>query len=192
VASVINFLKYKSQVEKSVLILVGLHQADFSLLDEDVLRDVLDNCEILLESARVAATSLAFVRCVAPPLSVSEPRSYPAWLKGFEPKRDDMIFDVTQASCYSNTEFAQAMEDVGGGFAIAGLFGETVCLSTGVDAYHRRHKFTYLSDASVCRNVGSIPDEMFHASVTQVIGRYGEVMSSSKWCELLLEARRTK
>jgi nicotinamidase-related amidase len=192
VASVINFLKYKSQIEKPVLILAGLHQADFSFLDEDVLRDVLDNCEMLLESARATATSVAFVRCVAPPSSVSEPRSYPAWLKGFEPKRDDMIFDVTQASCYSSTEFAQAMEDAGGGFTIAGLFGETVCLSTGVDAYHRRQKFTYLSDASLCRNVGSMPDEMFHASVTQVIARYGEVMSSSDWRALLSEARRTK
>jgi nicotinamidase-related amidase len=181
VGAVISILNHRKQVEQPVLILVGLHESDHSAIAPDRLQNALANCEAVLNLARSARIPVAFVRCIAP----SEPRAYPAWLKGFEPTRDDMIFDVTQASCYSNTEFAQAMEYSRGNFAIAGLFGETTCLSTAIDAHHRRHSFTYLSDASICRNNGAIPAAMFHDAVSQVMSIYGEVMEGSRWSRLL-------
>lgn len=186
--SVINLLNHKRQAEQPVLILVGLHEHahDRSPVERDMLEGALANCRTVLNLARSARLSVAFVRCVAP----SEPRTYPAWLRGFEPTRDDMIFDVTQASCYSNIEFAQAMEYSRGNFAIAGLFGETTCLSTAIDAHHRRHSFTYLSDASVCRNSGAIPAPLFHDAVSQVMSAYGEVMEGSRWSHVLSCNRR--
>lgn len=92
-----------------------------------------------------------------------------------------MVFDVTKASCYSNIEFAQAMEYSNGYFAIAGLLGETTCLATGIDAYHRFHRFTYLSDASACQNNGAVPAAIFHEAVSQVMLSYGDVMESAQW-----------
>ena len=142
---------------------------------------VLENCEILLASARVAHLPVAFVRRVVPVRSLAEPQAYPSWLKGFEPQRNDMVFDVIKASCYSNIEFAQAMEYSDGHFAIAGLLGETTCLATGIDAHHRHHRFTYLSDASACRNNGSVPASIFHEAVSQVMASYGDVMESAQW-----------
>ncbi len=190
--SVINILNYKKQVEKPVLILAGLHQSNLSSLEEDSLRKALLNCETILALARSAHIAVAFVRCVAPPPSISEPRSYPAWLRGFEPLRNDMIFDVTQPSCYSNAEFARAMEDFKGSFAIAGLFGETTCLSTAIDAYHRRHNFTYISDASVCRNNGAVPAAIFHDVVSQVMSVYGKVMEGAQWGQSLSLNRKVR
>ena len=184
-ASVINLLHYKNRVEQPVLILAGLHQSDQPGIESDTLDKVLGNCKVILTSARSAGMPIAFVRCIAPPSSVSEPRTYPPWLKGFEPTRNDMIFDVTQASCYSNSEFAQTMEYTNGNFAIAGLFGETTCLSTAIDAHHRRHSITYLSDASACRNSGNIPSAVFHDAVAQIIASYGKVMKVTDWRPLL-------
>ena len=100
-----------------------------------------------------------------------------------------MIFDVLQPSCYSNTEFARAMEYTNGNFAIAGLFAETTCLSTAIDAYHRRHDFTYLFDASACRNNETIPAAEFHDAVSQVMSAYGKIMEGAQW-SLSLPSRR--
>ena len=189
-ASVINLLDHKRQVEQSVLILVGLHDSDFSAFEQNSLQSVLSSCQQILAWARAARMSIAFVRGMPPTTSISEPRTYPTWLKGFEPKRNDMIFDVTRASCYSNIEFAQAMEYTGGNFAIAGLFGETICLATAIDAYHRRHDFTYLSDASACRNNGAIPAAAFHDAVSQIMSVYGRVMEGARWSRSLSSNRR--
>jgi hypothetical protein len=190
VASVISILDHKRQVEQSVLILVGLHESDFSVLGQMSLKSVLSGCEKILSQARASRMSVAFVRCMPPTALISEPRTYPAWLKGFEPKRNDMIFDITRASCYSNIEFAQAMEYSGGNFTIAGLFAETACLATAIDAHHRCHNFTYLSDASACRNNGAIPAATFHDAVSQVMSVYGKVMEGEKWSRSLSSNRR--
>ncbi|MEP6830857.1 MAG: isochorismatase family protein [Rhizomicrobium sp.] len=187
--SVIHFLNHKKQVEQPVLVLAGLHQSGRPGHEYHSLGSVLRNCEILLASARSARLPVAFVRRVAPVQSISEPQDYPAWLKGFEPTRNDMVFDVTKVSCYSNIEFAQAMEYSNGHFAIAGLLGETTCLATGIDAYHRHHRFTYLSDASACQNNGAIPASMFHEAVSQVMSIYGVVMESAQWGRSLMQHR---
>lgn len=179
--SVIHFLNHRRQGEQPVLVLAGLHLSPQSESVPHLLEAALSNCETLLASARAAHLPVAFVRRVAPTRTLSEPQAYPAWLKGFEPRRNDMVFDVTKPSCYSNIEFAQAMEYSDGHFAIAGLLGETTCLATGIDAHHRHHRFTYLSDASACQNNGSVPAPAFHAAVSQVMSMYGSVMQSAEW-----------
>lgn len=179
--SVIHFLNHKRQDEPPILVLAGLHQAPLSEFEPHLLDDVLRNCETLLASARAVHMPVAFVRCVVPVRALSEPQAYPAWLRGFEPRRNDMVFDVAKPSCYSNIDFAQAMEYSNGHFAIAGLPGETTCLATGIDAHHRHHRFTYLSDASACRNNGPVPASLFQASVSQVMSIYGSVMGSAEW-----------
>jgi hypothetical protein len=188
--SVIHFLNHKRQSEQPVLVLAGLHQSHQP--DPPSLDAVLENCEILLASARAAHLPVAFVRRVTLVKQFSEPQAYPAWLKGFEPKRNDMVFDVTKASCYSNIEFAQAMEYSDGHFAMAGLLGETICLATGIDAHHRHHRFTYLSDASACQNNGVVPAPAFHEAVSQVMSIYGTVMESAEWRRSLMLNRRVR
>jgi hypothetical protein len=103
--------------------------------------------------------------------------------------RSDMVFDLLQPSCYSNAEFSRAMDHSGGDFAIAGMFSETTCLSTAIDAHHRRHKLTYLADATICRSSGTIPAPIFHEAVAQVMAVYGTVSDGSKWSRLLPRRR---
>jgi nicotinamidase-related amidase len=190
--TVIPFLDYKKQVEQPVLVLAGLHQSRPPECDRQSLAAVLQNCATVLAWARSACLPVAFVRCLPPPQSISEPQAYPGWLKGFEPTRNDMVFDVTKASCYSNIEFAQAMDYSAGHFAIAGLFAETVCLATGIDAHHRNHKITYLSDAFACRSNGPVPVQAFHDAVSQVMSLYGTVMEVSRWCRSLAPNRSVR
>ena len=191
-ASVISMLNYKSQADQPVLVLVGLHESDPSGLEPEVTSNALGRCAEALAAARSQHMPVAFVRCMTPPSSVSEPRAYPTWLKGFEPQRNDLVFDVLQPSCYSNAEFSRTMDYSDGNFVIAGLFADSTCLATGVDAHHRRHSFTYLSDASTSRNNGTIPAALFHDAVSQVMSLYGSVAESPDWSVGLPQNRRTQ
>jgi nicotinamidase-related amidase len=189
---VIDFLEFKSQTTTPTLVLVGMHQhIDGRLNDTESLQTVLSNCRAVLGRARAGNIPVAHARNIAPK-NASDRLRYPSWIPGFEPARSDMVFDVLQPSCYSNTEFSRAMDYTNGNFAIAGLFGETTCLATAIDAHHRQHKFVYLSDASACHNSGRIPVELFHESISQVISLYGKVANGSHWFLSLPSMRRTK
>jgi nicotinamidase-related amidase len=180
------------RAERPLLVLVGLHQSSQLALKPDSLAAVLGNCRLVLTEARSSGIGIAFVRRIFPPPSVSQPQPYPPWFAGFEPRRNDMVFDVMQASCYSNSEFAQAVEYNDGNFAIAGLLGETTCLSTAIDAHHRGHRFTYLSDASGCGNNGPIPAELFHDAIAQIMSIYGNVMARERWARFLPPMREAR
>jgi len=185
-------MHHRARVERPLLVLVGLHRSDKVTLEAGLLNLVLENCRAVLGRARFSGCGIAFVRCMPQQSSPTEFQTYPAWYQGCEPTRNDMVFDVTQASCYSNSEFAQAMAHNDGNFTIAGLFGETTCLSTAIDAHHRGHRFTYLSDASGCANNGPIAAPLFHDAISQVISVYGDVMGREKWASFLQPRREAR
>jgi len=188
--SVIDFLQFKSQIVTPTLVLVGLHQnPGGSPIDLQSYSRALSNCRAILDRARACGVAVAHVRSIGQ-RSDRDRLRYPPWISGFEPMRNDMVFDVLQPSCYSNTEFSRAMEYSEGNFAIAGLFGEAACLSTAVDAHHRHHKFVYLSDASACRSNGPVPARMFHQAVSQVMSVYGTVMEAADWSQSSMLKRR--
>ncbi len=160
-----------------MLVLVGLHCSH----GEDFSAEVLANCRAALMHGRAMKLPVAFVRNVRAPKSIHEPRSYPAWLRGFEARRTDMVFDTLQPSCYSCAEFCEVMEHSPGNFVIAGLFGETNCLSTAVDAYHRKHKIIFLEDASASRPRGNVPASAMHSAVAKIMSVYATVMKTAAW-----------
>ena len=191
-AFVISMLNYKKQAEQPVLVLVGLHESEAARSAPEAIAAPLARCGEILATARARRISVAFVRRMAPPPSVSEPMVYPAWLKGFEPQRNDLVFDILQPSCYSNAEFSRIMDYSNGNFVIAGLFAETICVATAVDAHHRRHEFAYLSDASASGNNGALPGPTFHDALSQLISLYGVVADSAEWGNGLFLSRHVR
>lgn len=186
-AAVIDFLEFKGQSATPTLVLVGLHQYPGAGGGLHAYSDMLSNCRTILNHAKAHNIAVAHVRSINPKRARDRLR-YPSWIAGFEPMRSDMVFDLLQPSCYSNTEFSRAMEYSNGNFAIAGLFGETTCLSTAIDAHHRRHSFTYIADAAACRSTNAVPPHIFHDTISRVMSAYGAVTNSSTWSKTL--ARR--
>src|ERR1700709_727676 len=128
--SVIDFLEFKGQAITPTLVLVGLHRnPDGSSNDLEAYGNALSNCRALLDRAKAHDIPVAHARRITP-RNASDRLRYPPGISGFEPMRNDMVFDVLQPSCYSNTEFSRAMDYSNGNFALAGLFGEVACLST--------------------------------------------------------------
>jgi nicotinamidase-related amidase len=166
------------------LALLDLQQeyiADQRLMAMPEAAGTLDNCRAALYHARSMGFPVAFFRQVSRSTFFNPATSFSGWIKGFEPSGVDMIFDREKPSCYSNPSFAELMDSCRGNFAVAGFAGETACLSTAIDAYHRTHRFAFLRDASASHRLGKLSAPAVHEAVTEIIKIYGEVCDTMSW-----------
>jgi nicotinamidase-related amidase len=92
-----------------------------------------------------------------------------------------MIFERSSPSCYSSEQFAPLLSRCRGGIVLAGFAGETACLSTLIDAFHRNHSVTYLSDASASHALEEAPADHIHRAVSKICGLYCEVVETEEW-----------
>jgi nicotinamidase-related amidase len=143
--------------------------------------NVLANCRAVLRHARTMGFPIAHVRQAGQSSFFNPTTSFFDWIKGFEPTSADMVFERNKPSCYSNRLFSDLMESCGGHFVLAGFAGETACLSTAVDAYHRNHHFTYLADASASHRLGHLSPNDVQSAVTEIVGVYGDTANTEKW-----------
>ena len=182
--AVSNLLDFKAQDRAPTLVLVDLHHVHLSEAKTNPctndLAAALEKCRAVLGHARRHDLPVAFVRHMSPPRSFLANPAYPSWLGDIRPRRSDMIFERPFPSCYASSEFAQ-MAVRSRELVLAGLFGETSCLTTLVEGYGRGHAFTYLADASVSRGVDRIPPDQVHRSVTAIASLYSDVSSTQSW-----------
>jgi nicotinamidase-related amidase len=185
VISLLDFKEWRSTTP--TLVFVGLHDDLSSVGGEEHevdLTETLANCRVALAHARTRGFPIAFVRQIETPPSFTGAVRFPAWFAGFEPRRSDMVFDRQQPSCYASPEFVDMNNHTGGNCVIAGLFGESSCLSTAVDAYHRNHQLTYLADASMSRGHRGISAAAMHEAVTSIVSLYGRVVKTQTWMRM--------
>jgi hypothetical protein len=64
---------------------------------------------------------------------------------------------------------------------MAGFAGETACLSTAIDAFHRGHNFSFLHDASASHALEHTPAEGAHRAVGDIVRLYGDVTDTQSW-----------
>ena len=175
------------------LVLVDLHHDLFDLFEVNEASGptrALDNCVAVLGHARSLGFPVAFTRRITAPETLAGAPSYPRWLNGFEPQRSDMVFDHCLPSCYASTEFAEMAEHLGGSFVIAGRGGEVSCLSTAVDAFHRAHRPTFLTDALVTRGGKNVPASAMERALADILSLYAETDTAEGW--MISTSRRLK
>jgi Isochorismatase family len=105
---------------------------------------ILAHCRAALVHARSVGMAVAFIR------DGSNPRvgSGPDWIKGFEPERNDMIFERRAVSCYANPYFEEIAK-TSGDLVFAGFPGPGGCIATAADAIRAGTRITFLEDATV-------------------------------------------
>jgi nicotinamidase-related amidase len=145
--------------------------------------EALANCRAALDHVRSKGFPVAFIRQFSRSAYFNPATAFSGWISGFEPTGADMVFERESPSCYSSALFAQFMEGCGGHFALAGFAGETACLSTVVDAFHRKHRFSYLADASASHGLGDLSAADVHKAVTGIVGVYGEIVTTRDWMD---------
>jgi len=191
--SIVDLCAYAQGTSGRLLVMVDLQVRTYEELARDPACDIvraLDNCMSAIRHARSSGMPIAFTRHNAETgLNDSTDASkHSAWIAGFEPKRSDMVFERQQPSCYTNRLFEDIVSQTGS-FAIAGLVAEEACLATVIDAAHRGHHVTFLSDASVSRGRLGADARAAHGATTKMMELFADVRATRHW--LIATSQRT-
>jgi nicotinamidase-related amidase len=182
--SVVNLRAFANSAVIPLVMLVDMQQEYLAkprllaLTDADA---ALANCRLLLDHARRIGLPVAFTRMLGESVFFNRATPFARWIEGFEPFRNEMIFERTSPSCYACEPFAAFMDQSRGGIVMAGFAGESSCLSTLIDAFHRKHKVTYLFDASASHALDELSADQVHRAVSTISGLYGEVCGTAEW-----------
>jgi nicotinamidase-related amidase len=183
VNQVVDLRAFTRAARLPTLVLVDLQQdylAPSRVLDISDAPGALANCRLALAHARSMNMPVAYTRW-AGARSFGGRRGNAGPIEGFEPHGPDSIFERKQPSCYASPHFAEVIANNGGNFIMAGFAGEAACLATAIEAFHRGHRVTYLSDASASCGFDDMPSGAVHDVVRRLIGRWGAVMKTESW-----------
>ena len=64
---------------------------------------------------------------------------------------------------------------------IAGFAGESSCLATAIDGFHRGQDVTFLSDASASHGLEDIAAHEIHRTVSAIMRVFGDVTDTQSW-----------
>jgi nicotinamidase-related amidase len=184
VSSVVSLRTFANSSSVPTVVFVDLQQeyvAAPRLLAIPGIERALDNCRKVLEHARRIGLPIAFVRMLGESAFFNRATPFVRWIEGFEPHRNEMIFERGSPSCYACEPFSALMNQSRGGIVLAGFAGESSCLSTLIDAFHRNHKVTYLCDASASHALEEMPAHEIHRAVSKISGLYGDVYETDDW-----------
>ena len=182
--SIVNFRAYANPRIVPTLVLVDLQQEYIAAPRALALEHAgvaLELCRKALTHARANGFPVAYMRWIDNAPFFNPNSRFARWIEGFEPHGCDMIFERSRPSCYASREFAEMMGRSGQPFVIAGFAGETACLSTAIDAFHRGHNFTFLHDASASHALEHVTAEGAHRAVGDIVRLYGEVTDTQAW-----------
>jgi nicotinamidase-related amidase len=184
VTSVVSLRTFVNSSNVPTVVFVDMQQeyvATPRLLAIPDIDPALANCRRVLDHSRKLGLPVAFVRLLDDSAFFNRATPFVRWIEGFEPLRNEMIFERSSPSCYSSELFASLMNQNRGGIVLAGFAGESACLSTLVDAYHRGHKAAYLVDASASHALDDLAAYEVHRAISKVSGLYGDVYETSDW-----------
>jgi nicotinamidase-related amidase len=189
-SSVVDIKAYMGVSNSRLLVMIDLQVGNFQRLARENAHELdraLESCRDAIRHAREAGIPIAFTR-PADGLGLIDRKAQSPWILGLEPKRSDMVFERGQPSCYGNLLFEDIVSRVGS-FAIGGLAAEEICLATAIDASHRGHHVTFLTDAAVSRPRQNADAKSVHLTATRAIELFADVATTSHW--LIATAQRT-
>jgi nicotinamidase-related amidase len=193
VTSIVSLRTFANSSNVPIVVLVDMQQeylAKPRLLAISKIDRALDNCRRVLDHAREIGLPVAFMRLLNESAFFNRATPFVRWIEGFEPYRNEMVFERSSPSCYSCEPFAALMNQSRGGIVLAGFAGESACLSTLIDAFHRNHRVTYLCDASASHALEDVPADEIHRAVSKISGLYGEVYETTDWIASTVPRKR--
>ena len=191
--SIVSLRTFANSSNVPIVVLVDMQQeylAKPRLLAISKIDLALDNCRRVLDHAREIGLPVAFMRLLNESAFFNRATPFVRWIEGFEPYRNEMVFERSSPSCYSCEPFAALMNQSRGGIVLAGFAGESACLSTLIDAFHRNHRVTYLCDASASHALEDVPADEIHRAVSKISGLYGEVYETTDWIASTVPRKR--
>ena len=136
----------------------------------------LNNGLELLQVAREYGMTVVHFRRLMDGAFFNEATNFSNWIESFRPRPNEMVFERTQPSIYSNPDFTSFLDSMCfPELIVSGLTGERSCLSTAVESAHRNHRLTFVKDASASCSIGNFNEQKSHEVVSDIINIYAEV-----------------
>jgi nicotinamidase-related amidase len=143
--------------------------------------ECLERCGALLEHSRSAGLPIAHFRQVRASTYFNGASPFSAWIREFQPRCNEMVFERALPSCYSNAAFCSFLESIREpSIVLAGLTGEEACLSTAIDALHRNHELIFVQDASTSRAINNLSEHDTHELISNIISVYAKTTNCSE------------
>jgi nicotinamidase-related amidase len=184
VTSVVSLRTFANSSSVPIVVFVDMQQeylAQPRLLAISEIDRALDNCRSVLAHSRQIGLPVAFIRMVNESAFFNRATPFVRWIEGFEPYRNEMVFERGSPSCYSSEPFTALVNQSRGGIVLVGFAGESACLSTMIDAFHRNHKVAYLCDASASHALDDMSADDIHRAVSRISALYGDVYETTDW-----------
>lgn len=148
--------------------------------------ECLENCRRLLDAARTHNLPIAHFRQTRQSQHFNKQTAFADWIDGFRPRANEMVFERELPSCYSSEAYCAFLNNLcEPRVALAGLTGETACLSTAIDGFHRSHKINYVFDCSMTPAFTNLPEHAAHEFVSEIISLYAAIISLNELTEAL-------
>lgn len=147
------------------------------------MQSALSNCHEALTCARKVGIPVAHVRLNGSSAFFNTATPYSDWIDGFTPLGSEMIFERTRPSCYSSERFREVMGEGEAFLVLAGFAGESACIATIIDAFHRNHRVIYLSDASGSHALEGFDSDLSHQMVEKLSDLYCSTMKTHIWIQ---------
>ena len=182
--SVVSLRTFANSSSVPIVVFVDMQQeylAQPRLLAISEIDRALDNCRRVLDHSRQIGLPVAFIRMVNESAFFNRATPFVRWIEGFEPYRNEMVFERGSPSCYSSEPFTALVNQSRGGIVLVGFAGESACLSTMIDAFHRNHKVAYLCDASASHALDDMSADDIHRTVSRISALYGDVYETTDW-----------
>ena len=182
--SVVSLRTFANSSSVPIVVFVDMQQeylAQPRLLAISEIDRALDNCRRVLDHSRQIGLPVAFIRMVNESAFFNRATPFVRWIEGFEPYRNEMEFERGSPSCYSSEPFTALVNQSRGGIVLVGFAGESACLSTMIDAFHRNHKVAYLCDASASHALDDMSADDIHRAVSRISALYGDVYETTDW-----------
>ena len=182
--SVVSLRTFANSSSVPIVVFVDMQQeylAKPRLLAISEIDRALDNCRRVLDHSRQIGLPVAFIRMVNESAFFNRATPFVRWIEGFEPYRNEMVLERGSPSCYSSEPFTALVNQSRGGIVLVGFAGESACLSTMIDAFHRNHKVAYLCDASASHALDDMSADDIHRAVSRISALYGDVYETTDW-----------
>lgn len=183
-SSIIAFPRNDWHLHNSIFLFVDLQQEYISTGRAFALKDTkncLTNCQRILKMARSFGVTIVHFRKLMAGTFFNRDTEFSNWIEEFRPSPNEMVFEREQASIYSSPAFTSFVNQIDfPELIVVGLTGEMSCLSTVIESAHRKHKLTFVSDASASRSIENYSEKQTHEIITKIISQYVDVSQTEE------------
>jgi hypothetical protein len=105
------------------------------------------------------------------------------WIEGFEPYRNERVFEISGQSCCSGEASTAPLNQSGGSIVFAGCAAGAACLSTSIELSQRSREVKYMHrcDASASHGLDDMSADETHRAVSKISGHFAEVFETTEF-----------